>query len=186
MAYACQVASVTSDSVILWTVAHQAPLSMGFSRQEHCSGLPCLPSGDLPNPGIEPWAPELQPDSLLLSLRGSPGGFICNSFPTVLEAGKSKMKVPIPDSMSHESPLADPLVFSLCRYMAKRQWGLIFLLCIMLGLCCCVWATLQLGCTSLSLRWLLSLWSTSSRCKGFTSCSFVALECRLSGCGTRP
>ena len=40
------------------------------------------------------------------------------------------MKVPIPDSMSHESPLADPLVFSLCRYMAKWQWGLIFLLCI--------------------------------------------------------
>ena len=37
-----------------WTVACQAPLSMGFSRQEYCSGLPCLPPGDLPNPGIEP------------------------------------------------------------------------------------------------------------------------------------
>ena len=36
------------------TVAHQAPLSMGFSRQEHCSGLPCPPSGDLLNPGIKP------------------------------------------------------------------------------------------------------------------------------------
>ena len=40
--------------VILWTVARQAPLSMGFSRQEYWSGLPCLPPGDLPNPGIEP------------------------------------------------------------------------------------------------------------------------------------
>ena len=40
--------------VILWTVAHQAPLSMGFSRQEYCSGLLCPPPGDLPNPGIEP------------------------------------------------------------------------------------------------------------------------------------
>ena len=38
----------------LWTVAHQAPLSMGFSRQEYWSGLPWPPPGDLPNPGIEP------------------------------------------------------------------------------------------------------------------------------------
>ena len=37
----------------LWTVAHQAPLSMGFSRQEYWSGLPCPPPGNLPNPGIE-------------------------------------------------------------------------------------------------------------------------------------
>ena len=36
-----------------WTVAHQAPLSMGFSRQEYWSGLPCLPPGDLSDPGIE-------------------------------------------------------------------------------------------------------------------------------------
>ena len=37
-----------------WTVAHQAPPSMGFPRQEYWSGLPCLPPGDLPSPGIEP------------------------------------------------------------------------------------------------------------------------------------
>ena len=37
-----------------YTAAHQAPLSMGFSRQEYWSGLPCSPPGDLPNPGIEP------------------------------------------------------------------------------------------------------------------------------------
>ena len=40
--------------VTLWTVAYQAPLSMGFSRQEYWSGLPCPPSGDLPDPGIKP------------------------------------------------------------------------------------------------------------------------------------
>ena len=38
----------------LWTVGHQAPLSMGFSRQEHWNGLPCPPPGDLPDPGVEP------------------------------------------------------------------------------------------------------------------------------------
>ena len=37
-----------------WTVAHQAPLSMRFSRQEHWSGLPCPPPGDLPDQGIKP------------------------------------------------------------------------------------------------------------------------------------
>ena len=41
-------------SVTPWTVACKAPLSMGFSRQEYWSGLPCLPPGDLPDPGIEP------------------------------------------------------------------------------------------------------------------------------------
>ena len=39
--------------VTLWTIAHQAPLSMGFSRQEYWSGLPCPPPGELPDPGIE-------------------------------------------------------------------------------------------------------------------------------------
>ena len=37
-----------------WTISYQAPLFMGFSRQEYWSGLPCSPPGDLPNPGIEP------------------------------------------------------------------------------------------------------------------------------------
>ena len=49
---------VVSRSVRLfatsWTVAHQAPLSLGFSRQEYCSGLPCPPPGDLSELGIEP------------------------------------------------------------------------------------------------------------------------------------
>ena len=55
--------SVMSDCVTPWTVAHQAPLSMGFSRQEYWSGLPCPPPGDLPHPRIEPKSPALQADS---------------------------------------------------------------------------------------------------------------------------
>ena len=61
--------------VTLWAIAHQAPLFMGFSRQEYWRGLPWPPAGDLPNPGIEPESPAaspLQVDSLLLSHRGSP------------------------------------------------------------------------------------------------------------------
>ena len=51
----------------LWTVAFQAPLSMGFSRQEYWSGLLCPPPGNLLDPGIEPTSPvspALQMDSL--------------------------------------------------------------------------------------------------------------------------
>ena len=58
--------------VTLWTVTCQAPLSMGFSRQEYQSQLPCLPPGDLPDPGVEPTSPALQVDSLPLSHWGSP------------------------------------------------------------------------------------------------------------------
>ena len=56
----------------LWTVAFQAPLSMGFSRQENWSGLSFPSSGDPPDPGIKPRSPALQADPLLLSHQGSP------------------------------------------------------------------------------------------------------------------
>ena len=54
-----------------WTVACQAPLSMGFSRQEYWSALPFPSPGDLSNPGIEPGSPELLADSLLFELQGN-------------------------------------------------------------------------------------------------------------------
>ena len=49
----------------LWTVAYQASLSMGFSRQEYWSGLPFPSPGDLPDPGIEPRSPALEADALI-------------------------------------------------------------------------------------------------------------------------
>ena len=56
----------------LWTVAHQAPLSIGFPRQEYWSGLPCPPPGDRPDPEIESRSSALQADSLPLSHQGNP------------------------------------------------------------------------------------------------------------------
>ena len=53
-------------------VAHQAPLSMEFSRKKYWGGVPFLSPGDLPVPGIEPRSPVLQADSLFLSYQGSP------------------------------------------------------------------------------------------------------------------
>ena len=84
----CSLGSLTTEDLLLfvvvvlllscilffvtpWTVAHQAPLSMGFSRQEYCNGLPFPSPGDLPNPRIEPTSPIWQADSLPLSHWGS-------------------------------------------------------------------------------------------------------------------
>ena len=62
------VAKLCPTLVAPWTVAHQAPLSMEFPRQEYWRGLPFSSPWDLPNPGIEPRSPVLQADSLLTSL----------------------------------------------------------------------------------------------------------------------
>ena len=60
----CLVYSVLSNSFAApWTVAHQAPLSVGFSMQESWSGLPFPPSGDLSDPGVEPVSPALRAGS---------------------------------------------------------------------------------------------------------------------------
>ena len=79
--YMCQVTSVSPpNSVTLWTVALQAPLSMGFSKQKYWSVSPCSPPGDLPNPGIDLGI-------YLASLTSSPtlaGGFFTAS--AILEA----------------------------------------------------------------------------------------------------
>ena len=66
------VAKSWQTLVILWTVAHQGPLSMGFSRSEYWSGLPFPSPGDLSDPGVEPGSPALQADSLPTEPPGKP------------------------------------------------------------------------------------------------------------------
>ena len=63
----------------LWTVPHQAPLSMGFFRQKYWRGLPCPPPGALPDSGIEPESPAypaLQADSLTTEIPGKPSFYL--------------------------------------------------------------------------------------------------------------
>ena len=59
--------------VTLGAIGHQAPLSVGFSRQEYWSGLPISSPGDLPDRGIEPRSPAMQVESLPLAPLGKPG-----------------------------------------------------------------------------------------------------------------
>ena len=63
---------MSSSSAVPWTVALQAPLSMGFTRQEYWSGLPFLSLRDLPNPGIEPTSPTLAGRFFTASPPGKP------------------------------------------------------------------------------------------------------------------
>ena len=84
----------------LWTTAHQAPLSKGFSRQEYWRGLPYPPPGNLPNLRIEPPSPALQTNSLPLSHQGSP------SLPLLIPSSQSF-------SPSFLSPLAITSLFSV-------------------------------------------------------------------------
>ena len=58
-----------------WTVAYQASLSMGFSRQEYWSGLPFPSPGYLPDPGVEPRSPTLEADALTSEPPGKPTGW---------------------------------------------------------------------------------------------------------------
>ena len=97
-----------SDSVTPWTVACQAPLSMGFSRQEYWSGLSWPPSGDLPDPGMKPASPALQMDSLPPNYGGiaTPFSVISNKTPPPTSLG-------IP-SMSESQASAEPLPLKCC------------------------------------------------------------------------
>ena len=77
--YIC-VCLVASDSATLWTVTHQAPLSMGFSRQDYWSELPFPSAADLPDLGIKPMAPALA------------GRFVCLFFITTEPPGTPSIK----------------------------------------------------------------------------------------------
>ena len=67
--------SVMSDSFATsWTVARQAPLSIGFHKQEHWNGLPFPSPGDLPDPGIEPMSPALADGFFTIEPPGKPSG----------------------------------------------------------------------------------------------------------------
>ena len=73
--------------VVPWTIACQASLSAGFSRQGHRSGSPCPSLGDLPDPGIKPRSPASQADSLQFELPGKP--LLCG---LIVNTGDSKKK----------------------------------------------------------------------------------------------
>ena len=84
----------------LWIAAHQAPLSLGFSRQEYWSGSPCSPPGDLPHPGIEPTSPALAGGFFIAEPLGKPQSRVkCQSL------GRVQLFA-TPQSAAHQTPLS--------------------------------------------------------------------------------
>ena len=93
-----------------WTVAYQAPLSMGFSRQEFWSGLPFPSPGDLPDPGIEPRSPALQADALPSEPPGKPRILLYHA-PT---NGRLGLSVLVLQKMREQIPLY--IILYMCEF----------------------------------------------------------------------
>ena len=151
-----------------WTVAHQASLSMGFSRQEYWSGLPLPSPGDLPHPGMEPRSLALQAYALPSE---SPG----------------KLRTEHGLMLSKEDNTHLP-----GQHLAWKEQGMVCLFGWLVGFAgpslllgpfssCREWGYYLFQCTGFSLQWLLLLRSTGSRHVGFSSCNIQAqlLRCIL-------
>ena len=98
-----------------WTVAHQAPLSLGFSRQDYWSGWPFPSSGDLPSPGIELESPALQADSSPSQPPGKPKGNRCDIY-KFRGFGESSEALPF----KHTSILTSYLLFEFNHQNLKE------------------------------------------------------------------
>ena len=102
-----------------WTIAHQIPLSVGFSRQEYCSGLPFPSPRDLPDPGIKPGSPALQADSLLLSHEGSQ-----SSFQTQMSVRAALQDTGTTENTSQmEFPPVCPMRYQSQKCSATKRYG---------------------------------------------------------------
>ena len=97
-----------------WTIARQAPLSMGFPRQEYWSGLPFPSLGGLPDPGIEPVSPALQVNSLPLSHQESPKSRVPGlrpppcQFRTALKVSPTPLQVVLLIALFSKAPACTP------------------------------------------------------------------------------
>ena len=141
-----------------WTVAHQAPLSMGFSRQEYWSGLQFPSPGDLPNPGIEPRSPTLQADALTSEPPGKPfissrsllnlscifsilvsRLFICDAI--LFSRFWIIFTIIIQNSLSGRFPISSSFVWFGGRLSCSFTCWVF--LCLFICLYCCVWGGLS-------------------------------------------
>ena len=96
-----------------WTVAHLAPLSMGFSRQEYWNGFPFLPLGNLPDPGSEPVSPALQADSLPTEPPGKPNKL------TLLLLSLSRVQLSVtPWTAAQQASLSFTISWSLLKLVS--------------------------------------------------------------------
>ena len=111
-----------------WTVALQAPLSMGFPKQEYWSGLPFPSPGDLPDPGIESGPPELQVDSLPNEPLGSPV-LSCDHFIDVETEAQIAVISEIPFSMWYALVRVTVLSYSTNHVLGLKSFSPLSWIC---------------------------------------------------------
>ena len=122
----CGCCSVVSDCATPWTVAHQAPLSTGFSRPEYWSGLPFPSPGDLPNPGIEPMSPAFPALASIFSTTEPPGKPQIGAYPWNILSQETFSVTHLPLNLEHtEKPHALPpsTIFLINVYRLGRSPG---------------------------------------------------------------
>ena len=115
----------------IWTIAHYIPLSMGFSRQEYWSGLPCPPPGDLSNPGIEPasFVSSFQSSSVSQSRPtlcdpmdcSTPGFAVHHQLLELAQTQVHRVSNGI-HHPSHPQSSPSPPAFSLSQHQGLSQW----------------------------------------------------------------
>ena len=123
-----------------WTVAHQAPLSMGFSRQEYWSGLPFPPPGELPYPGTEPMSPALAGGILYHWATREAHGCVCVCAYIYIYACAHTHMLKLIKMYTlkihlylHSPKLINPLTVS------QGVWGVCVCICLCVRVCACTW-----------------------------------------------
>ena len=106
-----------------WTAAHQAPLSMRFSKQGYRSGLPFPSPGDLPNPGIESGSPVLQADSLVTELQGKPLDCLRPSLPIKWDSWCTFLCISIGTVLEVELQVKKKVCFIFCNSCTEASAG---------------------------------------------------------------
>ena len=107
-------------SATLWTVAHQAPLSTGFSRQKYCGGLPCPPLGDPPDPGIKPTSLRSPALTGVFFTASATWGALINANPPHFEWPRNHLLSPCCPSPEFPHCCQQPTPLSPGSYL--REW----------------------------------------------------------------
>ena len=130
---------MSNSFVTPWTIACQTPLSMGFPRQGYWSGLPFPSPGYLPDPGIEPWSPALQADSLLSQFSSvqllshvrlfattwsaaRQVSLSISNFQSLLKLMSIELVMPSSHLILYHPFLLLPTLINLSQYQSPSQW----------------------------------------------------------------
>ena len=135
--------SLVKDTIVMWglkvlvtqlcltlcdpmdCVAHQAPLSMGFSRKEYWSGLPFPSPGDLPDPGIKPGSPAMQADTLpsypSIKMKKNIMANLYKEVPCNPQNNEKRLRFIVKESIFKHYAWYDPIFWMMCKWREVQK-----------------------------------------------------------------